>query len=105
MKISNCFVDGISTALPPRVITQEEGSDFLKAGYTGRLKGSSIRLMERVFAHPSVKSRRFAFSDPAALLDEDPGVRPVERIHRAHEVPWCDPGASGIVSYRGEPTP
>lgn len=40
-----------------------------------------------------------------ALLDEDPGVRPVERIHRAHEVPWCDPESPGIVSYRGEPTP
>lgn len=40
-----------------------------------------------------------------ALLDDDPGARPVERIHRAHEVPWCDPDAPGIVSHRGEPTP
>ncbi len=24
-----------------------------------------------------------------ALLDEDPGVRPVDHIFRSHEVPWC----------------
>lgn len=25
-----------------------------------------------------------------ALLDEDPGTRPVDHIFRSHEVPWCD---------------
>lgn len=39
-----------------------------------------------------------------ALLDADPGVRPVERIFRRHEVPWCDPATSGIVSHPELPT-
>jgi ADP-ribosyl-[dinitrogen reductase] hydrolase len=40
-----------------------------------------------------------------ALLDEDPGARPAEWIHRAHAAPWCDPEAPGIARYEGEPTP
>ena len=77
MKVQDCFVDGVSTALPPLAITQGEGSAFLKANYQGRLKPASIKLMERVFAHPSVKSRRFAFTDPVSMVDEDPDKRAV----------------------------
>jgi len=40
-----------------------------------------------------------------ALLDEDPGVRPVEHIFRQHEVSWCDWDAPSVVSYHGEPSP
>jgi len=69
------FADGVSTALPPLAITQAEGSAFLKANYDGRLRPATLKLMERVFAHPSVKSRRFAFTDPGALVDEDPDKR------------------------------
>ncbi len=75
MKISDCFVDGISTALPPLAIAQEEGAAFLKASYSGRLRPGSIKLMEKVFSHPSVKSRRFAFTDLGSLVDEDPDKR------------------------------
>ena len=75
MKTIDIYVDGIATALPPLGITQEHASSFLRASYAGRLKPSSIKLMEKVFAHPSVKSRRFAFTDPASLVDEDPDKR------------------------------
>ena len=75
MKGEDCFVDGISTALPPLAITQGEGAAFLKASYDGRLRPASLKLMERVFAHPSVKSRRFAFADASSLVDEDPDER------------------------------
>lgn len=69
------FVDGITTALPPLAISQEHGAAFLKEHYSGRLRPGSLKLLERVFGHPSVKSRRFAFDDPRALVDEDPDRR------------------------------
>ncbi len=75
MKTFDCFLDGVATALPPLAISQGEGAAFLKANYEGRLKPSSLKLLARVFAHPSVKSRRFAFDGPAALLGEDPDKR------------------------------
>ncbi len=81
MKDQNCFVDGISTALPPLAIAQEEGAAFLKKNFSARLRPGSIKLMEKVFAHPSVKSRRFAFTDAGSLVDEDPDKR-VERFTR-----------------------
>lgn len=81
MKVPDCFVDGVSTALPPLAITQSEGAAFLKKNYSGRLRASGIKLMERVFAHPSIQSRRFAFSDPRTLIDEDPDKR-AERFAR-----------------------
>jgi len=75
MKTQDCFVDGIATALPPVAITQADGAAFLKESYAGRLKPGSVKLMEKVFSHPSVQSRRFAFDDPSALVDEDPDRR------------------------------
>lgn len=81
MTVQNCFVDGISTALPPLAIAQEDGAAFLKENYSGRLRPGSIKLLEKVFAHPSVKNRRFAFSDIGSLVDEDPDKR-AERFSR-----------------------
>lgn len=81
MTVRNCFVDGISTALPPLAIGQRDGAVFLKENYAGRLRPGSMKLMEKVFAHPSVKSRRFAFSDIGSLIDEDPDKR-AERFAR-----------------------
>ncbi|MBI4351258.1 MAG: type III polyketide synthase [Elusimicrobia bacterium] len=75
MTVQARFVDGISTALPPLAIAQEEGAAFLKRNYSGRLRPGSVKLLEKVFSHPSVKSRRFAFSDPGSLVDEDPDER------------------------------
>ena len=83
MKVQDCFVDGVSTALPPLAIAQGEGAAFLKANYAGRLRPGSIKLMERVFAHPSVKSRRFAFEDTRSLVDEDPDKRAERFTHWA----------------------
>lgn len=81
MTAQNCFVDGISTALPPLAVAQRDGAVFLKENYAGRLRPGSIKLMEKVFSHPSVKNRRFAFSDIGSLVDEDPDER-AERFAR-----------------------
>ena len=44
-----------------------------------------------------------------ALLDEDPGARPVEHIFRSQQVPWCDWESDAIARHEewgpsGEPT-
>jgi hypothetical protein len=44
-----------------------------------------------------------------ALLDDDPGARPVEHIFRGQQVPWCDWESGAIARYEewgpsGEPT-
>jgi ADP-ribosyl-[dinitrogen reductase] hydrolase len=44
-----------------------------------------------------------------ALLDDDPGARPVEHIFRGQQVPWCDWESDAIARYEewgpsGEPT-
>jgi ADP-ribosyl-[dinitrogen reductase] hydrolase len=35
----------------------------------------------------------------AALLDDDPGTRPVEHIFRSQEVPWCAWEGADIERY------
>ena len=37
-----------------------------------------------------------------ALLDEDPGARPVEHIFLGLKAPWCDWEADGIARYEGD---
>jgi ADP-ribosyl-[dinitrogen reductase] hydrolase len=37
-----------------------------------------------------------------ALLDADPGARPVEHIFLGLKAPWCDWEADGIVRYGGD---
>jgi len=81
MKVADCFVDGISTALPPLAIPQGEVAAFLRERYCARLKPSSMKLMERVFSHPSVKKRCFAFTEPGSVVEEDPDNR-AERFAR-----------------------
>lgn len=81
MRTSGNFIDGISTALPPGSLTQEEAASFLKRSYAGRLKPASLRLMEKIFANDSVLGRRFAFDAPEELVDEDPDRR-MERFTR-----------------------
>jgi hypothetical protein len=36
-----------------------------------------------------------------ALLDDDPGTRPVEHIFLGQRVPWCDWESPGITRYQG----
>jgi len=38
-----------------------------------------------------------------ALLDEDPGARPVEHIFLGHIAPWCDWAAPGLARHDEEP--
>jgi predicted naringenin-chalcone synthase len=62
-------------ALPELELKQADAEALLKEHYTGRLRPGSLKLMEKVFTHPSVRTRRFAVEAPASVLDEDPDKR------------------------------
>ena len=73
--MKNIHMGCVASALPELELEQAAASAFLKNHYAGRLRPGTIKLMERVFSHPSIKTRRFAVTDPAAILDEDPDKR------------------------------
>lgn len=83
MKLPGQYVDCITTALPPLEINQVEGAAFLKEHFRGRLADTSIKLMERVFRHPSVNTRRFALKTLTELVDEEPDKRVARFTHWA----------------------
>ncbi|MBZ0155351.1 MAG: type III polyketide synthase [Alphaproteobacteria bacterium] len=68
-------IASFATASPPFVATQEYAKDFLVRHYSGRLSERSRSLIEKVYSHPSVMKRRFAFDSPLCLIDEDPDSR------------------------------
>jgi len=49
--------------------------------YAGKLVPRSVSIMDKVFSHPGIKQRYFAFDDPESILGEDPDSR-VSRFTR-----------------------
>ncbi len=69
----------VAVATPTCVISQEQAAEFVEKHYDGKLKRSSLSIARKVFCHPSIKQRSFAFNSPSVLLDESPDSR-VERF-------------------------
>ncbi len=64
------YIHSLATAAPDFSYTQPEGMEFILDRYSGVLDEKGRELMRKVFAHPSVRRRRFAFNDPDVLLRE-----------------------------------
>ncbi len=73
--MKNIHLGRVASALPEFELEQSAASAFLKNHYSGRLRPGTIKLLEKVFSHPSIKTRRFAVTDPTVILDEDPDKR------------------------------
>lgn len=86
MSLTKCYIGSISTALPPKSITQKESKEFLLKNYADRLSPKNISVMHKVFNHPSVKQRHFAFNNAEDLVDEDPDKRIERFTHWAVEL-------------------
>jgi predicted naringenin-chalcone synthase len=69
----------VAVAVPPYIASQKEADEFFTLHYSGRLGPRSLALMHKLFAHPAISQRAFAFDDPACLVDEDPDRR-IERF-------------------------
>ena len=74
----------IGTALPTCTVSQQTVFSLLKEHYSSELTERSLRVMEKIFLHPSINNRFFAFDngpDISTLKNEDPDKR-IDRFTR-----------------------
>lgn len=88
----NAFIGPVAIAVPPYIACQKEADDFFTHHYSARLRPRSLSLMHRLFAHPAISKRAFAFDDPSCLIDEDPDNR-IERFRH-----WAVRLSSGAIT-------
>ena len=75
MNHTDLFIGAIGVAVPPNITTQKDAETFLMKHFKGVLNAKSIDVIHKVFIHPSVRQRHFAFDDPMVLVQEDPDKR------------------------------
>lgn len=73
------YIASVAVETPPCSIGQEEAGRFLMEHYAARISTRSLALLQKVFSHPSIKQRNYAFERPECLIDEDPDSR-IERF-------------------------
>jgi len=73
------YIGPVAVAVPPYIASQKEADEFFTGHYVDRLGPRSLGLMHKLFAHPAISQRAFAFDDPSCLVDEDPDKR-IERF-------------------------
>ncbi|HBG28751.1 MAG: polyketide synthase [Planctomycetes bacterium GWF2_41_51] len=71
MKI-NHYIASIATASPPYVFRQDEIKDFMLKHYSVKLNMRNRDILIKVFNHPSMQKRNFAFENLEVLLNETP---------------------------------
>jgi len=75
-------IAAVGTAVPATVIGQADGERILLGRYGNRLSPRLRTIAQKVFRHPSIRRRHFAFDDPQRVFDEDPDAR-IERFTRS----------------------
>jgi predicted naringenin-chalcone synthase len=75
-------IRSIGTAVPETEFGQAEAVEVLLGRYGDRLDRRHRDITEKVFRHPSIRKRHFAFNNPGQVFDEDPDER-VERFTRS----------------------
>ncbi len=88
----NAFIGPVAVAVPPYIASQKEADDFFTRYYSARLRPRSLSLMHKLFAHPAISRRAFAFDDPSCLINEDPDSR-IERFRH-----WAIKLSSGAIT-------
>jgi predicted naringenin-chalcone synthase len=73
--MKGAYIGALATAIPACRIGQKSAGEFLKKNYSGRLSPKGLSVLEKIFAHPSIEERSFAFKAPSALLEEDADAR------------------------------
>jgi len=71
MRRKRAYIGAVATAAPGCRIGQKNAGEFLKEHYSDALSDRSLSIMEKVFGHPSIEKRSFAFQSPSILLSED----------------------------------
>lgn len=68
-------IASIAIATPPYTADQSKADKFLRKHYLEKLSSRNRSIMHKVFSHPSIKQRNFAFENPECLIEEDPDKR------------------------------
>jgi alkylresorcinol/alkylpyrone synthase len=68
-------IASVEVATPPYTTDQVRAEGFLKRHYSAKLSPRNASVMHKVFSHPSISRRSFAFESPECLLEEDPDSR------------------------------
>ncbi len=68
-------IAALATAAPEFKVTQKEAADYILEKFPDELGRKGRFMLKRVFGHPSIGSRHFAISDPAAFFLEGPDAR------------------------------
>ncbi|HEX3019482.1 MAG TPA: 3-oxoacyl-[acyl-carrier-protein] synthase III C-terminal domain-containing protein [Chitinispirillaceae bacterium] len=75
---SNIHLASIGTSLPPCKISQEKALSLVTNYYENELTPRSISVLQKLFNHPGIKSRNFAFDDiqkTSTIKNEHPDNR------------------------------
>lgn len=68
-------IGSVALETPPHIMNQQQVEASIKEHYGSRLNTRSMEVLEKVFSHPSIGQRRFAFDAPEELVDEHPDHR------------------------------
>ena len=83
---SSAYIASVAAAAPAYCIDQRQAADQLLEHYGERLTRRSRAAVRKVFAHPSIQRRHFAFSSPKDLFTEDADARVVRFTHWSVEL-------------------
>lgn len=68
-------IASVAVSTPPYVVAQAEAKEFLMRHFSGRLSPKNLKMINKIFGHPSVLRRYFAFENPEILLSENSDSR------------------------------
>lgn len=68
----NHYIASIATSCPPYVFDQNEIKNFMLRHYSKKLNKRNRDILIRVFEHPSMQKRNFAFEKLDILINENP---------------------------------
>ena len=72
---NNTRIAATSVVTPTYSVTQPQAEAFLKKYYSDKLSRKSLKVMHKVFSHPSVLHRHLAVDAIENLVDEHPDIR------------------------------
>lgn len=102
MKTNGQFIGSWSVAVPETVLKQPEAARHLAGHYGDKISPRSLNVLNKVFNHPAVQQRHFAFDVIGTLFDETQDKR-MERFTR-EAVHLSSKAAAGALRQAGVPS-
>lgn len=93
------YINAIGVAVPDYEVSQQEAAAFLLQHYAGILSARNLRLVKKIFAHPSILRRRVAMDGLQDLLTEEQDQR-IERFTR-HSVALATKATENALAGSG----